>query len=157
MANSGLVVSPKYRKMGLAHTIKHKIFELSRQKYPKAKIFGLTTGLAVMKINSDLGYEPVTYSELSQDEEFWKGCQSCVNFEILKSKDRKNCMCTAMLYDPATQKHDVAKKFAEELERKPKLYERFMRIKQRLVLKPKSPDDKGGLKSILHLPTLFFK
>ena len=44
-------------------------------------------------------------------------------------------MCTAMLYDPATQKHDVAKKFAEELEKKPKLYERFMRIKQRIVIK----------------------
>ncbi|HRG91111.1 MAG TPA: hypothetical protein PLW44_18940, partial [Chitinophagales bacterium] len=61
----------------------------------------LTTGLAVMKINSDLGYEPVTYSELTDDEEFWKGCQSCVNFQILQSKERKNCLCTAMLYDPA--------------------------------------------------------
>jgi hypothetical protein len=156
VANSGLVVSPKFRKVGLAHTIKEKIFELSRVKYPKAKIFGLTTGLAVMKINSDLGYEPVTYSELTQDEEFWKGCQSCVNFEILKSKDRKNCMCTAMLYDPATQKHDVAKKFAEELQRKPKLYERFMRIKQQLILKPKS-EDKGGLKTLVALSNLFFK
>ena len=74
---------------------------MSREKYPDAKIFGLTTGLAVMKINSDLGYEPVTYSELTNDEEFWKGCQSCVNYEILMSKDRKNCMCTAMLFDPA--------------------------------------------------------
>jgi hypothetical protein len=156
VANSGLVVSPKFRKVGLAHTIKEKIFELSRVKYPKAKIFGLTTGLAVMKINSDLGYEPVTYSELTQDEEFWKGCQSCVNFEILKSKDRKNCMCTAMLYDPATQKHYVAMKFAEELQRKPKLYERFMRIKQQLILKPKS-EDKGGLKTLVALSNLFFK
>ncbi|MES2417511.1 MAG: GNAT family N-acetyltransferase [Bacteroidota bacterium] len=151
VANSGLIVSPKYRKAGLAHAIKKKIFELSRIKYPKAKIFGLTTGLAVMKINSDLGYEPVTYSELTQDEEFWKGCQSCVNFEILKSKDRKICMCTAMLYDPAEKKHEAAKNFAEELEKKPKLYERFMRIKQRLVLKPKS-----GLKSVLLLFTLLF-
>ncbi len=135
VANSGLIVSPQYRKAGLAHAIKATIFDLSRQKYPKAKIFGLTTGLAVMKINSDLGYEPVTYSELTQDEEFWKGCQSCVNFEILKSKDRKNCMCTAMLYDPATQKHGVVKKFALELEKKPKLYERFMQMKQKMILK----------------------
>jgi hypothetical protein len=135
VANSGLIVSPKFRKAGLAHAIKEHIFELSRSKYPKAKIFGLTTGLAVMKINSDLGYEPVTYSELTQDEEFWKGCQSCVNFEILKSKERKICMCTAMLYDPATQKHEIAKKFAEELQRKPKLYERFMLIKQKLIIK----------------------
>jgi hypothetical protein len=105
-----------------------------------------------MKINSDLGYEPVTYSELTQDEEFWKGCQSCVNFEILKMKDRKNCMCTAMLYDPAEKKHEAAKQFAEELQKKPGLYERFMRIKQRLVVKPKP-----NLKSVLLLFTLIFK
>ncbi len=152
VANSGLIVSPPYRKAGLAHAIKKEIFELSRTLYPKAKIFGLTTGLAVMKINSDLGYEPVTYSELTQDEDFWKGCQSCVNFEILKSKERKNCMCTAMLYNPAEKKHEAAKVFAEELQKKPKLYERFMRIKQRLVLKPKS-----GLKSLLILVTLLFR
>ena len=152
VANSGLIVSPKYRKAGLAHAIKESIFELSRVLYPKAKIFGLTTGLAVMKINSDLGYEPVTYSELTQDEDFWKGCQSCVNFEILKMKDRKNCMCTAMLYDPAEKKHEAAKVFAEELQKKPGLYERFMQIKQRLVLKPKS-----GLKSILLVFTILFK
>lgn len=101
VANSGLIVSPYFRKTGVATAIKRKIFELSRQRYPQAKLFGLTTGLAVMKINSDLGYEPVTYSELTTDEEFWKGCRSCVNFEILMSKDRKNCMCTAMLFDPA--------------------------------------------------------
>jgi hypothetical protein len=100
VANSGLIVSPAFRKTGVATEIKRKVFELSRQKYPSAKIFGLTTGLAVMKINSDLGYEPVTYSELTTDEEFWKGCKSCVNYEILKSKERKNCMCTAMLFDP---------------------------------------------------------
>ncbi|WP_029279271.1 N-acetyltransferase [Pedobacter borealis] len=154
VANSGLVVSPKYRKAGLAKAIKNEIFGLSRKLYPKAKIFGLTTGLAVMKINSDLGYEPVTYSELTQDEEFWKGCQSCVNFEILKMKERKNCMCTAMLYDPAEKKHEVAKQFAEELQKKPKLYERFRRIKQRLVVKPKP---KNGLKALLFLFTFLFK
>jgi hypothetical protein len=100
VANSGLIVSPPFRKTGVATDIKKRVFALSREKYPNAKIFGLTTGLAVMKINSDLGYEPVTYSELTTDEEFWKGCQSCVNYEILKSKERKNCMCTAMLFDP---------------------------------------------------------
>ncbi len=152
VANSGLIVSPPFRKAGLAHAIKQAIFDLSRTLYPKAKIFGLTTGLAVMKINSDLGYEPVTYSELTQDEDFWKGCQSCVNFEILKMKDRKNCMCTAMLYDPAEKKHEAAKIFAEELQKKPGLYERFMRIKQRLVVKPKS-----GLKSLFILFTLLYK
>ncbi|WP_410220943.1 GNAT family N-acetyltransferase [Pedobacter sp.] len=151
VANSGLIVSPKFRKAGLAKAIKEEIFSLSRKLYPKAKIFGLTTGLAVMKINSDLGYEPVTYSELTQDEDFWKGCQSCVNFEILKMKERKNCMCTAMLYDPAEKKHEAAKIFAEELQKKPKLYERFMRIKQRLILKQRT-----GLKSLIVLFTLIF-
>jgi hypothetical protein len=100
VANSGLIVAPDFRKSGLARHIKRRIFELSRAKYPEAKIFGLTTGLAVMKINSELGYEPVTYSELTNDEAFWKGCSSCVNYDILQSKGRKNCLCTAMLYDP---------------------------------------------------------
>lgn len=100
VANSGLIVSPPFRKSGVATDIKRRIFALSRQKYPHAKIFGLTTGLAVMKINSDLGYEPVTYSELTTDEEFWKGCRSCVNYDILMAKERKNCICTAMLFDP---------------------------------------------------------
>lgn len=100
VANSGLIVAPRFRKSGLARAIKHRIFTLSRTKYPEAKIFGLTTGLAVMKINSELGYEPVTYSELTQDESFWAGCKSCINYDILMSKGRKNCLCTAMLYDP---------------------------------------------------------
>ena len=100
VANSGLIVSSQFRRSGLAKEIKKKIFELSRSRFPDAKLFGLTTGLAVMKINSELGYEPVTYSELTDDNEFWKGCQSCINFQILQSKERKNCLCTAMLYDP---------------------------------------------------------
>ena len=104
VANSGLIVSPDFRKSGLARKIKKKIFELSRTKYPDAKIFGLTTGLAVMRINSELGYKPVTYSELTNDEEFWKGCKSCINHAILESKGRKNCLCTAMLYDPAEKR-----------------------------------------------------
>ncbi|MFN8359215.1 MAG: GNAT family N-acetyltransferase [Candidatus Kapaibacterium sp.] len=113
VANSGLIVAPQFRKHGLATRIKNKIFELSRTKYPEAKIFGLTTGLAVMKINSDLGYEPVTYSELTNDEAFWKGCENCVNFEILQAKKRQNCLCTAMLYDPAEKLNDANNKAPE--------------------------------------------
>jgi hypothetical protein len=100
VANSGLIVSPQFRKYGLAKAIKQKVFNLSRTLYPDAKVFGLTTGLAVMKINSELGYEPVTYSELTQDEAFWAGCKSCINYEILIQKQRKHCLCTAMLFDP---------------------------------------------------------
>jgi hypothetical protein len=124
VANSGLIVNPIYRKAGLAKAIKFKIFELSRQKYPDAKIFGLTTGLAVMKINSELGYEPVTYSQLTQDENFWKGCQSCVNYDILMSKNRQNCMCTAMLYDPEEKKVEEAEKL-KKLTHKATLLERI--------------------------------
>jgi GNAT superfamily N-acetyltransferase len=101
VANSGLIVVDKYRGQGLAKKIKGKAFELSRQRYPNAKIFGLTTGLAVMKINSELGYKPVTFSELTDDESFWKGCQSCVNYDILQRTNRKHCLCTGMLFDPA--------------------------------------------------------
>ena len=124
VANSGLIVNPQFRKVGLAKAIKHKIFELSRTKYPEAKLFGLTTGLPVMKINSELGYEPVTYSELTQDEDFWKGCKSCVNYDILTSKERKNCMCTAMLFDPA-DKHKQSEEKTKEMSRKATLFERI--------------------------------
>jgi hypothetical protein len=131
VANSGLIVAPQYRKAGLAKAIKHKIFELSRTKYPEAKLFGLTTGLAVMKINSELGYEPVTYSELTQDEEFWKGCRSCVNYDILTMKERKNCMCTAMLFDPVEKIKEAEKKKEEETEKLRKITQKatlFQRI-----------------------------
>lgn len=134
VANSGLIVSPGYRKSGVAKRIKHRIFNLSRKLYPEAKIFGLTTGLAVMKINSELGYEPVTYSELTQDEQFWAGCKSCVNYDILMSKQRKNCMCTAMLYDPKDHyEPEETKAFFEENQSG---LERLLRLKQWKFLKP---------------------
>ncbi|MBP6022014.1 N-acetyltransferase family protein [Ferruginibacter sp.] len=134
VANSGLIVAPEYRKSGIAKQIKKRVFDLSREKYPEAKIFGLTTGLAVMKINSELGYEPVTYSELTDDEEFWAGCKSCVNYDILMSKERKNCMCTAMLYDPKDHyEPEETKQFFEENKN---IFERMIRFKQWKLLKP---------------------
>jgi N-acetylglutamate synthase-like GNAT family acetyltransferase len=132
VANSGLIVAPEFRKSGIAKKIKQTIFQLSREKYPNAKLFGLTTGLAVMKINSELGYEPVTYSELTDDEEFWVGCKSCVNYEILMSKDRKNCMCTAMLYEPKGA--HTPEETTSEYKTNSRLYERFMKIKQSKLL-----------------------
>lgn len=137
VANSGLIVSPDLRKSGLARQIKQKIFELSRKKYPDAKIFGLTTALAVMRINSSLGYKPVTYSELTDDEEFWKGCRSCVNFEILQSKNRSNCMCTAMLYDPAKDETYISLPVVEKQQPKASsVQERWMRHRQRAAQNP---------------------
>jgi hypothetical protein len=151
VANSGLIVSPEYRKSGIAKQIKKRVFDLSREKYPDAKIFGLTTGLAVMKINSELGYEPVTYSELTNDEEFWAGCKSCVNYDILMSKERKNCMCTAMLYDPKDHyEPEETKQFFEENKN---IFERLIRFKQWKLLKPffeKQYSGSGGYsKSVL--------
>ena len=153
VANSGLIVAPVFRKGGLAKAIKKKIFALSRQKFPDAKIFGLTTGLAVMKINSELGYEPVTYSELTQDEAFWAGCKSCVNYDILMSKERKNCMCTAMLYDP--KDHFEPEETTEEFKKHSKLYERFMQIKQWKLLKPFLKKDKSAKDSAVTLKSVF--
>ncbi|MDG1262979.1 MAG: GNAT family N-acetyltransferase [Flavobacteriaceae bacterium] len=100
VAHSGLIVSPQYRSKGLAKAIKKRVFELSLEKYPGAKIFGITTGQAVMKINYELGYKPVHFSELTDDPEFWKGCQTCKNYDVLTRTDRSMCLCTGMLYDP---------------------------------------------------------
>lgn len=109
VAHSGLIVAPEYRGKGLAKKIKKAIFDYSKEKFNDAKIFGITTGLAVMKINYDLGYKPVTFSELTDDNEFWNGCQTCKNFDVLTRTERSMCLCTGMLYDPKTkeekQKH----------------------------------------------------
>ncbi|MDI9357557.1 MAG: GNAT family N-acetyltransferase [Phycisphaerales bacterium] len=100
VSNSSLIVAPAYRNTGIAKRIKQMIFDLSRKTYPHAKIFSITTGLAVMKMNSELGYVPVTFAMLPQENNFWDGCKGCVNYSILSSKNRKNCLCTALLYDP---------------------------------------------------------
>jgi hypothetical protein len=142
VANSGLIVAPAFRKSGVAKNIKQRVFDLSREKYPEAKIFGLTTGLAVMKINSDLGYEPVTYSELTQDEKFWAGCKSCVNYDILMSKERKNCLCTAMLYDP--KDHYEPQETKEHFEQKSKVYERLFQQKKNRFLSRLLKKDKNN-------------
>lgn len=106
VANSGLIVADKFRRHGLAKRIKKRAFDLSREKWPNAKLFGLTSGGAVMKINTELGYVPVPFSELTDDEAFWKGCQGCVNHDVLMRTDRRYCICTAMLYDPEKHKTD---------------------------------------------------
>ena len=136
VANSGLIVAPDYRKYGLARMIKQEIFKLSRKKYPESKIFGLTTGAAVMKINSELGYIPVAYSDLTDDNEFWKGCQSCVNYEILMSKNRQNCLCTAMLYDPQSKKnHTEDLALRQDFKKELKLFDRWVSLKKYVMLK----------------------
>ena len=132
VANSGLIVHPDYRNQGLAKKIKKRIFELSREKFPDAKIFGITTGLAVMKMNYELGYKPVTFSELTDDPEFWKGCQTCKNFDILTRTERKMCLCTGMLYDGDKEKKVIKKEVNS------KAFKRLKSIKESLFLKKKT-------------------
>lgn len=114
VSNSGLIVASQFRKNGLARKIKREIFKLSCLRFPNAKVFGLTTSSAVMKINSEMGYEPVVYAEITTDENFWAGCKSCVNYEILQSKGKKNCLCTAMLFDPLLKTKEVVHPYAME-------------------------------------------
>ncbi len=129
VVHSGLIVHSNYRKQGLAKKIKNKVFNYSIQKYPDAKIFGITTGLAVLKINYGLGYKPVTFSELTDDPEFWKGCQTCQNYDVLQRTNQKMCLCTGMLFDP---KHEDNVK---EHPYDSKTLSRLKRIKQALFLK----------------------
>ncbi|MCF7567114.1 GNAT family N-acetyltransferase [Sabulilitoribacter arenilitoris] len=131
VANSGLIVHPNYRGKGLAKQIKKKVFEHSRNKFPNSKVFSITTGLAVMKMNSDLGYKPVTFSELTDDQSFWDGCQTCKNYDVLTRTNRKMCLCTGMLYDPnkSTKDQEKSKPIKE------KVFKRLKRIKQVLFLR----------------------
>jgi len=135
VANSGLIVHWDYRGQGLAKKIKAKAFELSKKKNPEAKLFGITTSLPVMKINSDLGYKPVTFSELTQDETFWKGCQSCPNYDILSRNNRSNCLCTGMLYDPKKPNTQSEEKKKQNLE----TFYRWVRLKKQSFLKVIKP------------------
>jgi len=131
VVNSGLIVHPDFRNKGLAKTIKSKIFEYSQEKYPDAKIFGITTGLAVLKINYELGYQPVTFSELTTDKAFWDGCGTCKNYDVLTRTDRKMCLCTGMLFDPKLKKIEKEHKYNS------KVLSRLKKIKQALFLKKK--------------------
>ncbi|MEX0275175.1 MAG: GNAT family N-acetyltransferase [Flavobacteriaceae bacterium] len=137
VANSGLIVHPEYRGQGVAKKIKQRIFALSQEKYPNAKIFGITTGLAVMKMNYELGYKPVTFSELTSDPDFWKGCQTCKNFDVLTRTEQKMCLCTGMLYDPHTKQRTVQKRKITK-----KTFERLKRIKEKMFLM--KPGRKNG-------------
>ncbi|WP_423735549.1 N-acetyltransferase family protein [Chitinophaga caseinilytica] len=101
VSNSGLIVRPEFRGMGVAAAVKQAVFQLSRQLYPNAGIISITTSAAVMKLNSRLGFRPVSFAEITQDDAFWEGCRSCANHGILSAKERRVCFCTALLYDPA--------------------------------------------------------
>ncbi len=115
VTTSGLIVHPDYRGLGLSKRIKNLTFTLARVRWPQAKIFSLTSGSAVMKMNTQLGYHPVTFSDLTDDEAFWRGCEGCINVDVLHRTNRRYCICTAMLYDP--EEHLPAKLSKEVIER----------------------------------------
>lgn len=109
VSNSGMIVFPQYRNLGLSKKIKLAIFKISKEKYPNSKIFSITTNNHVMKMNSELGYIPVAYSELTKDDVFWSNCQTCRNYDILTRNERKMCLCTGMLYNKTDKKNDDEK------------------------------------------------
>ena len=95
--------------------VKDLTFSLARTRWPNAKIFSLTSGAAVMVMNTQLGYKPVTFADLTDDEAFWKGCEGCCNVDVLRRTNRHYCICTAMLFDP--EEHLPAKIPQEVLDR----------------------------------------
>jgi len=115
VTTSGLIVHPDFRGRGISKRIKDMTFSLARTRWPHAKIFSLTSGAAVMAMNTQLGYKPVSFSQLTSDEAFWKGCEGCINVDVLKRTDRKYCICTGMLFDP--EEHLPAKIPQEVLDR----------------------------------------
>lgn len=137
VANSGLIVHPDFRNLGLAKKIKKVVFNHSRTKFPDSKIFSITTGLAVMKMNSELGYKPVTFSELTDDQSFWKGCETCKNFDVLTRTEQKMCLCTGMLYDPS--KKEATKPREHNYDKK--VWTRLKLIKQNMFLKKDKKDE----------------
>ena len=133
VATSGLIVKDDYRGLGVSKKIKEKAFELSRERFPKAKLFSITTSIAVMKLNMRMGYEPVTLENLTDDNDFWKGCEGCVNYPILQQTERKHCLCTGLLYDP--QKKEINNNETKTL----KVYSRWFKYKWQVLSKITKP------------------
>ena len=147
VATSGLIVKEEYRGQGISKLIKEKAFKLSREKFPKAKLFSITTSIAVMKLNMEIGYKPVTLEELTNDHEFWKGCEGCVNYKILQQTNRTHCLCTGLLYDPKQEENDEQNKTF-------KVYSRWFKYKFQVLsklLKPKKVFEKAKEMAFLSL------
>ena len=76
-------------------------------------------------------YKPVTFSELTDDQSFWKGCQTCKNFDVLTRTEQKMCLCTGMLFDP--NKKEEATEGKQKIDKK--VWTRLKNIKQSMFLK----------------------
>jgi hypothetical protein len=130
VATSGLIVADKFRNRGLAKRIKNASFTLARLRWPKAKLFSLTSGSAVMKMNTELGYVPVTFADLTDDDSFWKGCEGCVNHDVLTRTNRKYCICTAMIFDPKDPRCLIHEEMYDVLRKKTQLKHEEMKAKE---------------------------
>lgn len=99
VANTGLIVKPKYRGKNVSNLLKNKLFELARIKFPSAKIFSLTNKELIKKINIDLGFQEVEAREILYDPYFNTGMNSWVDFiELLKHSEESGHK--AMVFDP---------------------------------------------------------
>jgi len=137
VATSGLIVKETYRGQGLSRKIKEEAFKLSREKFPQAKLFSITTSIAVLKLNIEMGYKPVTLSELTDDDEFWAGCKTCVNYPILQHTNRTHCLCTGLLYDPEVEEpapkknqENVLKEYARKFKIKWDNLSKYLNLKK---------------------------
>ena len=102
ISHSGMIVAHQFRHEGVATRLKQLVFDVSRERFPNAKLFSITTGLAIMRMNTALGFEPVTFDEIKVNAGFWEGCKTCVNYGILHGKNFHHCLCTAMVFNPIT-------------------------------------------------------
>jgi hypothetical protein len=98
VSSCALVISRNFRNRGIASQIKAQVLALAKNKYPAARIFGLTTSHVVERINAQLNYVEVSYAEVTQADTFWQSCRSCENYQLLLQQDKKKCLCKAMVY-----------------------------------------------------------
>lgn len=103
VSQSGLIVAPQFRGQELSAKLKTVLFRLCRKLFPEAKLFGITTGTAVMRLNEKLGFRPVGFESLTKDPGFWEGCELCRHHDILQRTAGRYCLCTGMLYEPLTK------------------------------------------------------
>ena len=142
VATSGLIVADKFRERGLAKRLKKASFTLARTTWPGAKLFSLTSGSAVMKMNTELGYIPVTFADLTDDNAFWKGCEGCVNHDVLVSRNRRFCICTAMLFDPEDPRCLIHEEMYDILRRK--VQQKQQEMDDSDIEPGRTPDAKGN-------------
>lgn len=103
VANSGLIVSPQYRGIGISRDIKITLFKQCRSKFPAARLFSLSTSPAVQHVNEELGYKVIPHADMLKDKFFLQGCTSWVNYVGLMNDKELSTRYVAMVFDPFRQ------------------------------------------------------